>query len=64
MGHALERLGAGRAHPLASDAGFNTLWQPGYDHAGIALQVAVMTRRLAAEGKTLQDVGRETFVEL
>ena len=42
---------------------FNTLWQPGYDHAGIALQ-AVMTRRLAAEGKTLQDVGRERFVEL
>src|ERR671937_578224 len=43
--------------------GFNTLWQPGYDHAGIALQ-AVMVRRLAAEGLTLQDVGRERFVEL
>ena len=42
---------------------FNTLWQPGYDHAGIALQ-AVMTRRLAEEGKTPQDVGRERFVEL
>jgi valyl-tRNA synthetase len=40
---------------------FNTLWQPGYDHAGIALQ-AVMTRRLAAEGLTLQDIGREAFV--
>ncbi len=42
---------------------FNTLWQPGYDHAGIALQ-AVMTRRLAEEGKTPQDVGRDRFVEL
>ena len=31
---------------------FATLWQPGYDHAGIALQ-AVMVRRLAAEGITL-----------
>jgi valyl-tRNA synthetase len=41
---------------------FNTLWQPGYDHAGIALQ-AVMTRRLAAEGLTLHDVGREAFVQ-
>jgi valyl-tRNA synthetase len=41
---------------------FNTLWQPGYDHAGIALQ-AVMTRRLAAEGLTLHDVGREGFVQ-
>ncbi len=42
---------------------FNTLWQPGYDHAGIALQ-AVMVRRLAAEGKSMQDVGREAFVQL
>src|SRR5438270_2028775 len=41
---------------------FNTLWQPGYDHAGIALQ-AVMMRRLAAEGLTPQDIGREAFVE-
>ena len=41
---------------------FNTLWQPGYDHAGIAPQ-AVMSA-LAAEGKTPQDVGREEFVEL
>ena len=41
---------------------FNTLWQPGYDHAGIALQ-AVMVRRLADEGLTLQDVEREEFVE-
>src|SRR5919201_4971751 len=42
--------------------GFNALWQPGYDHAGIALQ-AVMVRRLADEGLTLQDVGRERFVD-
>ena len=63
MGHALNALAQDlliRWHRMRE---FNTLWQPGYDHAGIALQ-AVMTRRLAAEGKTLQDVGREKFVEL
>ena len=63
MGHALNASAQDvliRWHRMRD---FNTLWQPGYDHAGIALQ-AVMTRRLAAEGKTPQDVGRERFVEL
>src|SRR5687767_6523925 len=41
--------------------GFNTLWQPGTDHAGIATQV-VVERQLAAEGKQKQDLGREEFV--
>ncbi len=39
---------------------FNALWQPGYDHAGIALQ-AVMVRRLAAEGIDYRELGREEF---
>src|SRR5713101_5041686 len=62
MGHALNASCQDvlvRWHRMRS---FNTLWQPGYDHASIALQ-AVMTRRLAEEGLTLQDVGREAFVE-
>ncbi|MGH3131503.1 MAG: valine--tRNA ligase, partial [Gaiellaceae bacterium] len=42
--------------------GFNALWQPGYDHASIALQ-AVMVKRLAQEGLTRQDLGRDAFVE-
>src|ERR671937_97374 len=42
--------------------GFNAVWQPGYDHAGIATQ-AVMERELANEGLTRQDLGREKFVE-
>jgi valyl-tRNA synthetase len=42
--------------------GFDTLWQPGTDHAGIATQV-VVERQLAAEGKTKDDLGREAFVE-
>jgi valyl-tRNA synthetase len=42
--------------------GLNTLWQPGYDHAGIATQ-NVIERQLAGEGLTRQDLGRERFVE-
>jgi len=42
--------------------GFNALWVPGTDHAGIATQV-VVERQLAAEGKTKDDLGREAFVE-
>ncbi len=39
-----------------------SLWVPGTDHAGIATQ-NVVERRLAAEGKTRDDLGRERFVE-
>jgi valyl-tRNA synthetase len=42
--------------------GRETLWVPGYDHAGIATQ-NVVERQLAAEGKTRWDLGREAFVE-
>ena len=40
--------------------GFNTLWQPGIDHAGIATQT-VVERQLAREGKTRHDLGRAEF---
>ncbi len=43
--------------------GFDTLWQPGYDHAGISTQ-NVVEKELAKEGRTRQDIGREAFVEL
>jgi len=42
--------------------GFNTLWQPGTDHAGIATQ-NVVERQLHAEGTDRQALGREAFVE-
>jgi valyl-tRNA synthetase len=42
--------------------GFNTLWLPGMDHAGIATQ-NVVERELSKEGKTRHDLGREKFVE-
>jgi valyl-tRNA synthetase len=41
--------------------GFNTLWVPGTDHAGIAVQV-VLDRQLEAEGKTRQELGREAYL--
>jgi len=41
--------------------GRGALWVPGTDHAGIATQ-NVVERRLAAEGSTRWDLGRETFV--
>jgi valyl-tRNA synthetase len=42
--------------------GFNVLWMPGTDHAGIATQ-SVVERELKKEGKTRHDLGREKFVE-
>ena len=42
--------------------GYNTLWVPGIDHAGIATQV-VVERQLKREGLTRHDLGREKFIE-
>jgi valyl-tRNA synthetase len=43
-------------------SGFNTLWIPGTDHAGIATQM-VVERELAKEGISRFELGRERFVE-
>src|SRR5687768_15959771 len=43
-------------------SGFNTLWVPGTDHAGIATQM-VVERELAKEGTSRLELGREKFVE-
>src|SRR5256886_17230337 len=42
--------------------GFNVLWLPGMDHAGIATQ-NVVERELAKEGQSRHDLGREAFVK-
>lgn len=42
--------------------GYNTLWQAGTDHAGIATQM-VVERQLAAHGQSRHDLGREAFIE-
>jgi valyl-tRNA synthetase len=43
-------------------SGFNTLWQVGTDHAGIATQM-VVERQLEAQGISRHDLGREKFIE-
>ena len=42
--------------------GYNVLWLPGTDHAGIATQ-NVVEREIAKEGKTRYDIGREEFTK-
>ena len=43
-------------------SGFNTLWVPGTDHAGIATQM-IVERHLLKQGKSRFELGREKFVE-
>ena len=42
--------------------GYNTLWLPGTDHAGIATQI-VVERQLQEQGISRHDIGREKFLE-
>ncbi|WP_435019332.1 valine--tRNA ligase [Tundrisphaera sp. TA3] len=42
--------------------GYEALWMPGTDHAGIATQAVVETRLRKEEGKTRHDIGRESLV--
>ena len=62
MGHALNASIQDLLIRWHRMRGFSTLWQPGYDHAGIATQ-NVVERDLAKEGLTRHDLGREAFVE-
>jgi valyl-tRNA synthetase len=61
MGHALNNTLQDILIRMKRMDGFNTLWMPGTDHAGIATQY-VVERQLAAEGKSKEDLGREGFV--
>ena len=62
LGHALQLSLADTIVRTRRMQGFNVLFQPGYDHAGISTQNAV-EKHLAAEGKSRQDLGRDAFVE-
>ena len=42
--------------------GFDTLWQPGYDHAGISTQ-NVIEKQLVSEGTSREEIGRDAFLE-
>ncbi len=60
IGHMLEHTQIDTLVRWRRMQGRNTLWLPGTDHAGIATQV-VVERRLAAEGLTRKQLGREEF---
>ena len=62
MGHALNNTLQDILCRYKRLTGHNVLWMPGTDHAGIATQ-NVVERKLAAEGKTRHDVGRDAFID-
>ncbi|MGD8635143.1 MAG: class I tRNA ligase family protein, partial [Gammaproteobacteria bacterium] len=62
MGHAFQDTIMDSLIRLHRMRGYDTLWQPGTDHAGIATQM-VVERQLNAEGLTRTGIGREAFVE-
>jgi valyl-tRNA synthetase len=63
LGHALQLSLADAIVRTRRMQGYNVLFQPGYDHAGISTQNAV-EKHLAKQGKSRQDLGREAFVAL
>jgi valyl-tRNA synthetase len=63
LGHALQLSLADTIVRTRRMQGYNVLFQPGFDHAGISTQSAV-EKHLAKEGRTRQDLGRDAFVEL
>ena len=62
MGHALNQTIQDILVRWRRMSGYNTLWLPGTDHAGIATQ-NVVEKALKKEGKRRQDLGREKFLE-
>ena len=60
MGHALDHTIQDVIIRWKRMSGFNALWLPGTDHAGIATQ-SVVERELKKEGKSRHDLGREAF---
>ncbi|MGW8671347.1 valine--tRNA ligase [Streptomyces niveus] len=62
LGHAFEHTIIDALTRRKRMQGYETLWQPGMDHAGIATQ-NVVERELAKEGKSRHDLGRTDFVE-
>ncbi|MCP3695324.1 MAG: class I tRNA ligase family protein, partial [Planctomycetaceae bacterium] len=63
LGHALNNTLQDVLIRLKRMQGFNTLWMPGTDHAGIATQAVVEKRLREEEGKTRHDLGREALVD-
>ncbi|MDA8126844.1 MAG: valine--tRNA ligase [Deltaproteobacteria bacterium] len=62
MGHALNNVLQDIVVRYKRMQGYNALWMPGMDHAGIATQ-NVVEKELAKEGLSRHDLGREKFIE-
>ncbi len=62
MGHAFNQTIMDALTRYHRMRGFNTLWLPGTDHAGIATQI-VVERQLEAKGQSRHVLGREKFIE-
>ena len=62
IGHALDHTLQDILIRMKRMKGFEALWLPGMDHAGIATQ-NVVEKQLAADGLSRHDLGREKFVE-
>ena len=62
MGHALNNVVQDIMCRYRRLLGYNVLWMPGTDHAGIATQ-NVVERDLAAKGQTRDQLGREEFIK-
>ncbi len=63
MGHALDETLQDILVRYKRMQGYNTLWVPGTDHAGIATQIKVEENLRVNEGLTRYDLGREKFLE-
>lgn len=63
LGHALNNSLQDILIRMKRMQGYNTLWMPGTDHAGIATQAVVERRLHEEEGKTRHDLGREQLVQ-
>ena len=62
MGHGFQQTLMDTLSRYHRMLGWNTLWQPGTDHAGIATQI-VVERQLEAQGVSRQELGREAFID-
>ena len=62
LGHAFQHTIMDTLTRYQRMNGQSTLWQTGTDHAGIATQM-VVTEQLRSEGKTLESIGRQAFVD-
>ncbi|HEX6972213.1 MAG TPA: valine--tRNA ligase [Limnochordia bacterium] len=62
MGHALDQTLQDLLIRWRRMQGYEALWVPGTDHAGIATQIKVEERLRAEEGKSRHDLGREAFL--